>query len=454
MAWFQKKKQIENDNSITPQVVTPDPNSGGASFTTGPQQSTPTLNINVTTDSKNFAPAPAPATEPKKKQTGKKVFGIVSLSIAILSLAVMVYAFVDLGTNGLSSGDGEGSYLRFNGKSEGETRTLLSSFGTGEEGKTNKETLRDVRALGSKVFFSSCKITPNNVVTPDLGSWFGQDCTDFSLYDVNGVITSTSIRTNSSEKQFFIDFNFVPAGSYLLYPTGEMTSGALSPKDIYPVSLSGKQSLDYSFVTLPDKEKNRKRVTIRNNKTSPYTMIEVFPAGSSLASGNYDFVLYPAEYSLAEGKEDAVVYTEATADKVSYLRKVADSINDTGLYKVAVASNLEEANLYQTNQAYAVSDKLSDTVSLFLKTGVYSSYQTYVLPSSSSLPGYDLLPEIRELSGGLEMEGEGYSGVIGNNLLPQNKTIYGKESFVLQDGYTASADLALRILGILENEKL
>lgn len=363
------------------------------------------------------------ANEPKKE----KKFSFLRLFTLLLSLSCLAFSVYCVAlriVQGNGNGENANSYLTLTGKSINDSKAVYSTFG-----QKNKKKINDYAFVGTKFFLSEYKITPSTLKSKTFSS--DTTTTDFSLYDLtNDTVTALSNRTAFSSNKFFIDFSKVSAGDYLIYPYygDEKTD----KPDCY--SLADESTVLTSIYTLPDSNGERKKVTLKNNASSPFTLITVKNCGSVIPDDYYDAVLFYQEYT--DGKTASAVSSES----VDKLKSIQNSIYEENGYKIYVASSLEEAVNVNATVSLCVSSSQEEIMtSLFTNTN-YDSYNVSAL-GESELVGYDKVPEIRECVGYLDHGGEGYVSVVGNSTVRKNTSRIGKESFLLHDEKKDIVDL-------------
>ncbi len=363
------------------------------------------------------------ANEPKKE----KKFSFLRLFTLLLSLSCLAFSVYCVAlriVQGNGNGENANSYLTLTGKSINDSKAVYSTFG-----QKNKKKINDYAFVGTKFFLSEYKITPSTLKSKTFSS--DTTTTDFSLYDLtNDTVTALSNRTAFSSNKFFIDFSKVSAGDYLIYPYygDEKTD----KPDCY--SLADESTVLTSIYTLPDSNGERKKVTLKNNASSPFTLITVKNCGSVIPDDYYDAVLFYQEYT--DGKTASAVSSES----VDKLKSIQNSIYEENGYKIYVASSLEEAVNVNATVSLCVSSSQEEIMtSLFTNTN-YDSYNVSAL-EESELVGYDKVPEIRECVGYLDHGGEGYVSVVGNSTVRKNTSRIGKESFLLHDEKKDIVDL-------------
>ncbi len=367
------------------------------------------------------------ANEPKKE----KKFSFLRLFTLLLSLSCLAFSVYCVAlriVQGNGNGENANSYLTLTGKSINDSKAVYSTFG-----QKNKKKINDYAFVGTKFFLSEYKITPSTLKSKTFSS--DTTTTDFSLYDLtNDTVTALSNRTAFSSNKFFIDFSKVSAGDYLIYPYygDEKTD----KPDCY--SLADESTVLTSIYTLPDSNGERKKVTLKNNASSPFSLITVKNCGSVIPDDYYDAVLFYQEYT--DGKTASAVSSES----VDKLKSIQNSIYEENGYKIYVACSLEEAVNVNATVSLCVSSSQEEIMtSLFTNTN-YDSYNVSAL-EESELVGYDKVPEIRECVGYLDHGGEGYVSVVGNSTVRKNTSRIGKESFLLHDEKKDIVDLLKKL---------
>ncbi|MDD6240287.1 MAG: hypothetical protein PUA93_01700 [Eubacteriales bacterium] len=374
-------------------------------------------------------PAPNPTTnaseEPKKGNysTGKKV-GRVLLSLAVLGSFVLAgFSIYERIVFAQTEKTGDDSYITLNGMSVTESKKVYGEFGKGKQKKAH-----DISLVGTKLFVSESKITPSLYASSDTTPIAGGG-SNFYLYNLTSdVPLSASAKSDFTHHKFYIDLNDLEEGDYLLYSDPNSSSDKKS--DINPYSLSFASPVSLETYSLPNSKTGiRKRITIRNNEASPFLLINIKQAGTTLSSDYADAVLFASTYPEADG---TFTKKEVSSTLIEHLNTLQKSLSESGKYQIKVVSSLEEAIPYHAPYAFAVSEDITGNLtSLFTLDEVTwaSTYTTNVLSSSSTLAGYDANPEIRETVGYLDQAGRSYADVIGNDTT-YHATYQGKESFL------------------------
>lgn len=353
-------------------------------------------------------------TNKPKKTTDKKVLitKILFLSIVLACFAMFIYSIVLLVKDTSTSTGGDESYIALKGKNEKDSEKIYSEYGNEKQNKGG-----DFSIIGTKFFFSESKITPSLLSSSNSDAIFGEGRTNFYLYKLVDNVFSSSWKTISSEGIYYIDLNLLDDGDYVIFSDTTHEDR----KSINPYSLSSNTAINYVSYSLPNENGERKRITIRNNKVSPFLIINVLSCGTTLPDEYYDAVLLYQEYYI----EDEKLVKKDVSEKKDYLtNSILPSIDDK--FKVKVVSSIQEAFDANANLAFSIGE-----IDL---TSLYTNYQyqtkTY---ESGSLIGYDYYPEIRELTGYLDNAGKHYPNVICNDtVISENKNI-GKESFMFVD---------------------
>lgn len=386
---------------------------------------------NTKTEETTSIHAPLPDANPhEKKSRFPLVMKIISSALVLSSAAFLcysIYLFIDDTKNSAS----DDAYITLNGKSIQESKNLLSMFG---EEKKNKA--YDYAVLGDKFFLSETKITPS-VLDGSATSYIGEGKNNLFLYNLTTNQSKFDLgSTDIKNHQYYFDLSVLDEGDYLIYSDEGSFS---SLKDYNPYSLSCDKTIHYETYTLPNEDGIRKRITLRNNKESPYTILNVKKCGSTLPTKNYDLVVFQSEYDSSLNKiEDN--------DLESY-NKARKTIEETysSKYKIKFASSMQEA--YDTNATLSISltSENMNYMSVYAKKN--SSFLDANTLSGTLLAGYDKNPEIRELSGYIGRAGENLSSVKGNDTITHSDSHIGKDSYLISQDET----LITKINQILSN---
>lgn len=357
---------------------------------------------------------------------------IVKLScfvVILASLALFIFNCISFFQN-KSNNNKDDAYLTLKNKSIDETDKLLRNFGTEKQ-----KMLKDYQIVGSKIFISENKITPIDLENKHFFSSVDQAC-DFNLYEIiknNATVATTSFLS----KRCYIDLNSIVDGDYFIYPSSDLQSSSTDLKNFNFYSINSSDPIKDVFYSLPDTSGNRRRIEIKNNSHSPYTMISITGSGSVLPGDRYDLVLYPQLYS------DSGIYTKPTEEKLKEIDDIAKALTSKYKLKVKTLSKVTDSKndaLQQVidckaNMSIAVFDDSSkffdvnnDIISTLFTADYYKSVNEKVGSckiddASNSLYGYDYLPEIRENLGELSRAGESNFNVIGNDTKKVNSHV-------------------------------
>ena len=286
-------------------------------------------------------PAPNPVTdaseEPKKgnSSTGKKV-GRVLLSLAVLGSFVLAgFSIYERIVFAQTEKTGDDSYITLNGKSVTESKKVYGEFGKDKQKKAH-----DISLVGTKLFVSESKITPSLYSSSDTAPIAGGG-SNFYLYNLTSdVPLSANAKSDFAHHKFYIDLNDLEEGDYLIYSDPNSSSDKKS--DINPYSLSFASPVSLETYSLPDSRTGiRKRIRIRNNEASPYLLINVRQAGTTLASNYADAVLFASSYQ--EEEDGVFTEKEGSQDLSERLASLQESLSQSGKYQIKVVSSLEEA---------------------------------------------------------------------------------------------------------------
>lgn len=349
--------------------------------------------------------------EPNEKRHlfGKVISGVIALGLLVLASYSIVLKIVSTNQTNINS------YILLDGKNASETREILSQFGNDKQ----KEA-KDFSIVGNKLFLSENKITPS------FNFLKSNDYNNIALYD---VINKTKLeeKTSYNSNKYYLDLSKVNAGEYLIFPYVDENSTISSDKDYNFYSIDNSDSISYSVYSLPDKDKNRKRITIKNNSLSPYTIISIKDTGDTLPSDYYDMVLFYQEY--VNGVKE-----EVSSASIAKLNTIASELNNEYGYQIKVCSSLKEAININATLSFAVSSEQLENsyCSLYTSYNLNDNLKTSTF-IDGELKGYDSIPEIRENVGYIDKGGEAYSSILGNDIIRDEKTVIGKESFLTND---------------------
>ena len=368
----------------------------------------------------------SPAKEDKKTSVFRWFFRVLTLLLVIFLLVWSVISFVTLFKR---TSRNDNSFILLDGKNQKQTTQILNAFGDDDDKQSlsKKRKIKDFYLIGSQFFASEVSLSPNVFSNPSAVA--GNNADQLSLYNLSDDVSySVKSSTHFADKKYSIDFSLLDDGDYLLYSKG--ASVLTSKSSIYPYSIDSDETISLSGYTLPDRDGARKRITVKNNTNSPYTILSVFKAGSTLPSNVYDVVIYPAYYSKnleIAMREDTFV--DEMNDLIDAMKKDKTQI-DIDKYSIRVCNDIFEAK--KINASISVAVSLEDDMSFCSAyySGFYPSFATKTL-SDSPLIGYDYYPDIREMQGMISKASFSYPGVVGNNLFPVELSRTGKESFLI-----------------------
>ncbi|MCI7220449.1 MAG: hypothetical protein MR497_02720 [Bacilli bacterium] len=364
----------------------------------------------------------SPAKEDKKTSVFKWFFRVLTLLLVIFLLVWSVISFVTLFKR---TSRNDNSFILLDGKNQKQTTQILNAFGYDEPQLSKKRKIKDFYLIGSQFFASEVSLSPAVFSNPSAVA--GNNADQLSLYNLSDDVSySVKSSTHFADKKYSIDFSLLDDGDYLLYSKG--ASVLTSKSSIYPYSIDSDETISLSGYTLPDRDGARKRITVKNNTNSPYTILSVFKAGSTLPSNVYDVVIYPAYYSKNLEKAPSPSLEEMNT-LLSQMKQDKTQI-DIDKYSIRVCNDIFEAK--KTNASISVAVSLENDMSFCSAyySGFYPSFATKTL-SDSPLIGYDYYPDIREMHGMISKASFSYPGVVGNNLFPVDLSRTGKESFLI-----------------------
>ncbi len=407
-----------------------------------PEASTPApSNINITlNNSNNASPAEVP---PVKRNVSGILAKVISAAIVLAVFGTAVYS-VALLLRDQTKATQDG-YITLQGKSYSQSVRKYGEFGTTDANKSRRGKLKDVAVLGNRLFLSESKITPSlydgahndKIVSGD--GYIG-----FALYNLNQDSTGDVTLFSSG---YAIDVSYLSAGDYLVFPIQKDIP--VSNHDRYPYSLSSEKSFDESFYSLPDRAGNRKRVTLKNNKLSPYFIIRVEECGSVLPDDYYDAVVFRSFYQKTGTDTDTdtrfVPLPQIDDNSQAAYHSLAEQVTAEKIYKIKAVASLKEADKTKATLAVGFSDSITKNLASVYTVSYYPGFRAKAL-SQSELKGYDCYPEIRELSGYLDKSGEGYADVDGNSILAVDDDHIGKESFLLKTSASTNNEESLKSL--------
>lgn len=377
------------------------------------------------TISEEFTPHPEIQPEPQqtivveaKEKPRNHTFGkVITGMIAGALLGVAVYSVCMRIVYDSLSAHSANSFILLDGMNHNQTSKTLSRFG-----KDMQKGIKDYGMIGTKLFLSQSRITP---ATVENSSFLNESYTDIGLYDILHS-TKKDVSTNFSNGKDYLDLSYLSEGNYLIYPfQGDGTFEKDS--DYHFFSIAQSEAIYETVYTLPDENGERKRITLQNNASSPYTIIKVKECGDALPSDVYDFVLFYKQY-------EGTVLKVTSPESLMKLQTMAENLTNDYHFKVKVCSTLEEAVNTTASYSFAVTgDSLEHPLTSFYTTFNNTEVVSDVF-SSGELKGYDSFPEIRETVGYLDQGGTCHLGVVGNDTPIQEANRHvGKESFLVHD---------------------
>ncbi len=346
---------------------------------------------------------------------------VVSAILAIASIGLVAYSCFLLISDSNDSLSDE-SYITLTGKNINESKQVYSRFG-----KEKMKKASDFALIGTKLFLSETKITPDLLSSEHTSDILGQGNSNFYLYNLTTDTSKfASGQSHFESNQFYIDLGKINEGDYLVYSD---YYNSVDSENLNPYSLSTNEAISYTTYSLPDPEtKTRKRITIKNNSSSPFLVIRVKNCGSVLPTNVYDAVIFYASYQQGEdGSFTEIENSKEDIDKLSQLVIDNSDFSKANL-KVKVVGSLQEAYDMKCSYSFALAKDVKTTTSLYTKGN--TDYLTNTL-KDTSLEGYDANPEIREMTGYLGCAGENRIGVTGNKTHIKDSSHIGKESYLL-----------------------
>ncbi|MFA6861991.1 MAG: hypothetical protein WCR56_06445 [Bacilli bacterium] len=389
----------------------------------------PPINIVVNTGEK---------AAPKKESGFSIALKIVSAVVVLALLGTSIYAIYGAIHEQIYSKNNDDSYILLTDSDFSKSQLAYSQFGTKDTSLSNKNKIRDYALIGTKLLVSESKITPSLLSKSNASLIAGSNYTDISLWQLSSNTSYSALTTDFANDIYTIDLSLCPEGDYLIYPFSS-TSKSNGIADTYPYSIYSSETIKETIYSLPNKDGQRKRITLRNNSASPYTVISVVSCGTTLPDNYYDAVLYNSQYHLNEDNTFTVDGISAS-DKLESLTGTATSIMESGRFKIKAVDSLLSASNISSTAAIALDSSLTDS---YCSVFVQGSFTTIgltgkTLEETSQLGGYDLYPEIRELTGYIDKAGQAYASVTGNDIIPAVTSHVGKESFLLASATNTS----------------
>lgn len=369
-----------------------------------------------------------------KKEKRKKIYSwslkITLLLVVAFLISWCVYSFILLFSEGENNIH---SYILLDGKNFSQSQNVYSSFAKNDQSKSKKNKINDYYLVGNQLFVSESNL--NSSIYTDCNSTLSDSDSNIALYNLTyDEPYSFSSSTSISDKRYSIDLNLLSQGDYLIYSRNNNEGEKNRTSDYYPYSINTSESIYFETYSLPNKNGSRRKITVKNNSVSPYTVISSFNAGSVLPSNYYDAVIYQAEYDTSLNNQSKSV------DFVSEIENIISSFNSEvdNIYSIKVCSSINEARTYHAPISIAILNN-EDNIKLCSKyvEGYYPSFSTSLL-ENTTLVNYDKYPDIREMFGLIDKATLAYKDVIGNNLFKLDYSHVGKESFILSKNLLAS----------------
>lgn len=360
----------------------------------------------------------------QKKKKRELVFKIISSSLVFVSLGLFIYSVFLLISDSTTSSSSPDSYITLMGSNITKSKEIYSQFGN-----KKKKKAADFALIGTKFFLSETKITPSLYDGKHNSSILGEGNTNFYLYNVTSNPSKFSLGQSYFENNtYYVDLNNIEEGDYLIYSD---YTNSLNKNDLNPYSLSTDESVYYSSYSLPDENGMRKRITIRNNSSSPFLLINITNCGTTLPTKYYDAVIFFTQYERGEEADDFTLLEKKSDEQLKELNDLAEKKFSKSQYKVKVATSLQDA--YNTNAilSFSLSSNDEKITSLYTIGKNEKNFTTEILSDTSALRSYDANPEIREMIGYLGRAGENNIGVVGNDVHTTNSYHMGKESYIL-----------------------
>ncbi len=383
------------------------------------------ININISTSSPNKEKEGTK----KSKLFGLEIFtGIISVSLIIYSIFCISMA---ISSKSFHKQDAN-SYILLTNTNYSNSRITYEAFG-----KNNQNKLKDYAIIGNKLFLSEHKITNTMLENPSETGWISSN-NNFSLLNLS-TTASEYHKTNFANHLNYIDLSKCEEGDYLIYSQSSTNNPTKDYSSINPYSIDNDEAISLTFYTTPNNENQRKKITLKNNRVSPFTVITVVNCGSVLPSDYYDCVL---SYQLYDTENLTSKSSPSDLEK-NTLKTIVDFINKNTNYHFDFQTSM--ATIYKTKATFSFS----------LSTNLTKDYigSVFICPDNASvfldgeLKGYDKNPEIRENTGYLDKAGEAYFGVVGNDLGLNDTYHLGKESYLINAN---DKDITSSIINLVE----
>lgn len=384
---------------------------------------------------------------PKKKSQVEITLKIISTALVLALLGTSIYAIYEVINEQAYAEEKDDSYILLNSKNFADSQAVYSKFGTADTTISNKLKIKDYALLGARLYLSESKITPSSLASSDLTSVVGTGYSDIALFSLSTESSSPStLSTSFKNGKYYIDLSDCSEGDYLIFPITEYydsTNNSLDMAKIYPFSINSSDAINTTFYSLPSEDGTRKRISLKNNTASPYTVISVVNCGSTLPTNYYDAVIYDAQYQ--ESSDSLTYQSSSSAERLSVLSTIASNL-EVSRYKIKAVSSLVEAIEANSNISLALSNSISESRCSIYNSYGFSTLKTKTLSSNSQLGGYDFNPEIRETAGYLGLAGQAYAGIIGNDLVPSVSSKLGKESFIINNSDSSYLETIASVL--------
>ena len=453
--FFHKKKELTNGNEE--QVIETGSNFSNGNQTVTFAENTPVEQTQTVQTGTQYNPNPTPAqvnivvstdnnnsnnnnNQPKKKKW--PVILTACLGIGIVGvLTGFAITSIALAFKSVSTSDKYETYITLTGKNRVQTERVLSNFL-----KDNVRKIKDYAFIGTKLYLSESKITPSlyNEEESNYSKIAGNGNSAIALWHIDSGSVSSLTKTDFSTGKYYIDLENCMEGDYLIFPLSNVPS---SMNQVAPYSISSSTYINDVLYSLPNTETGiRKKITLKNNDKSPFTILSVSEAGVQTPKDHADLLITGVDKQFHSNVDNSV--------SVEAAKEVVGMFSSTK-YNVKYVENIQEIYKYSANKVVSLST-IYDTN--YTSIYNYASYKNIdgldmnvsVIDSSLELAGYDALPEIREVTGYLDNAGQGYAGVEGNNILPKVTSLLGKESFLLPS--SSSKDVIFeKISKILNN---
>ena len=453
--FFHKKKELTNGNEE--QVIETGSNFSNGNQTVTFAENTPVEQTQTVQTGTIYNPNPTPAQvnivvstdnnnssnnnqQPKKKKW--PVILTACLGIGIVGvLTGFAITSIALAFKSVSTSDKYETYITLTGKNRVQTERVLSNFL-----KDNVRKIKDYAFIGTKLYLSESKITPSlyNEEESNYSKIAGNGNSAIALWHIDSGSVSSLTKTDFSTGKYYIDLENCMEGDYLIFPLSNVPS---SMNQVAPYSISSSTYINDVLYSLPNTETGiRKKITLKNNDKSPFTILSVSEAGVQTPKDHADLLITGVDKQFHSNVDNSV--------SVEAAKEVVGMFSSTK-YNVKYVENIQEIYKYSANKVVSLST-IYDTN--YTSIYNYASYKNIdgldmnvsVIDSSLELAGYDALPEIREVTGYLDNAGQGYAGVEGNSILPKVTSLLGKESFLLPS--SSSKDVIFeKISKILSN---